>query len=134
MRNHKVKPIIAAVMALLLMGLSLLEGFGGKAYAAGREIMATVAGSGSMAFSGVFGHSDTTHGFVFEVSAGNALFTDTDGSWARQWIELLAGVEVVKGGSDGRFNPSAYGTREQAVAMILRMLTVCRNVDLQWAD
>ncbi|MFC4303699.1 cadherin-like beta sandwich domain-containing protein, partial [Cohnella boryungensis] len=71
---------------------------------------------------------------VFEVSAGSALFTDTDGSWARQWIELLAGVEVVKGGSDGRFNPSAYGTREQAVAMILRMLTVCRNVDLQWAD
>ncbi|MFB9279463.1 cadherin-like beta sandwich domain-containing protein [Cohnella cellulosilytica] len=71
---------------------------------------------------------------VFDEPAGNVSFTDTTGSWARQWIELLAGVEVVKGGGDGKFNPGAHATREQAVAMILRMLTVCRNVDLQWGD
>lgn len=71
---------------------------------------------------------------IFDESAGNVSFSDTTGNWARQWIELLAGADVVAGEGEGKFNPSAYATREQAVAMILRMLTVCRNVDLQWVD
>ncbi|QJD85675.1 cadherin-like beta sandwich domain-containing protein [Cohnella herbarum] len=71
---------------------------------------------------------------IFDESIGNASFADTTGNWARQWIELLAGADVVKGQGDNKFNPSAYATREQAVALILRMLAVCRNVDLQWID
>lgn len=71
---------------------------------------------------------------IFDESAGNVSFSDTTGNWARQWIELLAGADVVAGEGAGKFNPGAYATREQAVAMILRMLAVCRNVDLQWVD
>nr|WP_286672297.1 cadherin-like beta sandwich domain-containing protein [Cohnella hashimotonis] len=61
-------------------------------------------------------------------------FPDTTYSWARAYIEQMAGADIVKGLDDGKFYPGAAATREQAVTMILRMLTVSRNIDLKLID
>ncbi|MHA6482393.1 cadherin-like beta sandwich domain-containing protein [Paenibacillus sp. strain BS8-2] len=71
---------------------------------------------------------------IFDESTGNTPFSDTTESWARPWIEQLAGADVLNGEGNGKFLPEVNTTREQAVAMILRMLSVCRNVNLQWAN
>ncbi|MFD0674698.1 cadherin-like beta sandwich domain-containing protein [Cohnella sp. GCM10027633] len=71
---------------------------------------------------------------VFDQTSGNASFSDAMDSWARPYIERLAGADIVKGSDDGRFHPNADASREEAVMMILRMLTVCRNVDLGLVD
>ncbi|MDG0811145.1 cadherin-like beta sandwich domain-containing protein [Cohnella rhizosphaerae] len=71
---------------------------------------------------------------VFDQTTGNAYFSDTSDSWARPYIAQMADADIVRGAGDGKFYPNAYTTREQAVAMIVRMLTVCRNVDLQLID
>ncbi|MFC3803718.1 cadherin-like beta sandwich domain-containing protein [Cohnella sp. GCM10012308] len=61
-------------------------------------------------------------------------FPDTTYSWARAYIGQMAGADIVKGLEDGKFYPNAVATREQAVTMILRMLTVSRNIDVQLID
>ncbi|RKP54029.1 hypothetical protein D7Z26_11610 [Cohnella endophytica] len=71
---------------------------------------------------------------VFGQTTGNTYFSDTSDSWARQSIDQMAEADIVIGAGDGMFYPKAYSTREQAVAMILRMLTVCRNIDLKLID
>lgn len=71
---------------------------------------------------------------VFDQTTGNAYFSDTSDSWARSYIAQMADANIVRGAGDGKFYPNAYTTREQAAAMMIRMLTVCRNVDLQLID
>ncbi|QTH42825.1 cadherin-like beta sandwich domain-containing protein [Cohnella sp. LGH] len=68
---------------------------------------------------------------VFAQTISNVYFSDTSDNWARPYIEQLADADIVRGAGDGKFYPHAYTTREQAAAMIIRMLTVSRNVHLQ---
>ncbi|MFC5404806.1 cadherin-like beta sandwich domain-containing protein [Cohnella soli] len=71
---------------------------------------------------------------VFDQEAGRAAFSDTSDSWARESIAQMADANIVRGVSADKFVPNGSATREQAVVMILRMLTVCRNIDLQLVD
>ncbi|MDG0814153.1 S-layer homology domain-containing protein [Cohnella rhizosphaerae] len=68
---------------------------------------------------------------VLDQTAEEINFPDTTYSWARAYIEQMAGADIVRGLDDGKFYPGAAATREQAVTMILRMLTVSRNIDLK---
>lgn len=71
---------------------------------------------------------------VFDQTTEKAAFSDTEHSWARLFIDQMADADIVRGLTDDKFYPNAFATREQAVIIILRMLTVCRNVDLQLVD
>ena len=71
---------------------------------------------------------------VFDETIGNAFFSDTSDSWARRYIDQMAEADIVGGMGGAMFYPNAPATREQAVAIIVRMMTVCRNVDLQLID
>ncbi|WP_167434103.1 cadherin-like beta sandwich domain-containing protein [Paenibacillus silvae] len=71
---------------------------------------------------------------VWEEPSADHRFTDTQGSWARSVIDHMAEAGIIRGTGNDRFSPDASATREQAIMMILRMLTVCRNVEVSLID
>ncbi|MGO4545115.1 S-layer homology domain-containing protein [Paenibacillus sp. 2TAB23] len=69
------------------------------------------------------------------LNAGKAsngkLFSDIQGSWAQEAILTVADAGIVSGVGNDTFNPNAAATREQAVAMILRLLNVTLELGLK---
>ncbi|MFJ6209518.1 NEAT domain-containing protein [Lysinibacillus sp. NPDC092081] len=55
-------------------------------------------------------------------SAKETAFTDVKGKWYENEVQALAEVGIVTGVNSTTFNPTANITRQQAAAMILRML------------
>jgi hypothetical protein len=56
----------------------------------------------------------------FEASSGT--FTDVEGIWAADYINLIAHFGWVEGVGDGQFNPNANMSRAEAAAIVNRML------------
>jgi hypothetical protein len=50
------------------------------------------------------------------------IFTDVEGNWAEDYINLIAGFGWIQGAGNGTFNPSAQMTRAEAAAIVNRML------------
>ncbi|PYE47770.1 S-layer family protein, partial [Paenibacillus barcinonensis] len=71
---------------------------------------------------------------VWDEPSAATRFTDTTDSWARSVIDQMAEAGIIRGTGNDRFSPDASATREQATVMILRMLTVCRNVEVPLTD
>ncbi|WEK53590.1 MAG: S-layer homology domain-containing protein [Candidatus Cohnella colombiensis] len=64
------------------------------------------------------------------VPASTSSFSDTSSSWASQYIEQLHNAGIVTGTGNNQFQPNAHATRDQSVAMILRMLNKTLNLGL----
>ncbi|MCL2392001.1 MAG: S-layer homology domain-containing protein, partial [Oscillospiraceae bacterium] len=60
--------------------------------------------------------------FFSEFSATNNAFSDIEGNWAENYINLVAQFGWVQGAGDGTFNPNALMTRAEAAAIVNRML------------
>ncbi len=56
-----------------------------------------------------------------------AIFKDTEGHWAKDYIEELTVKGVIAGDGAGNFNPDAYVTREQFLKMLL--ISACKDSD-----
>lgn len=64
--------------------------------------------------------------FDMNVSSGVKIqFADNDSisSWAYQYVEQAAAMEIIQGDNEGRFNPRESATRAQAATMLYRVLT-----------
>jgi endo-1,4-beta-xylanase len=57
-------------------------------------------------------------------------FSDMQGNFAENAINEFAQMGIISGMGDGKFDPNANATREQAVVMILRMLNIDLNLGL----
>ncbi|BBI35649.1 hypothetical protein KCTCHS21_50480 [Cohnella abietis] len=64
------------------------------------------------------------------VPASTSSFSDTSSSWASQYIEQLHNAGIISGTGKNQFQPNAHATRDQSVAMILRMLNKTLNLGL----
>ena len=51
-----------------------------------------------------------------------SMFTDIEGNWAQDYINLIAQFGWVQGAGDGTFNPNALMTRAETSAIVNRML------------
>ncbi len=49
-------------------------------------------------------------------------FLDMEGHWSKTYVEVAAGLEIIKGYDDGSFRPDGRVTYPEAVTMILRAL------------
>ncbi|WP_438445102.1 S-layer homology domain-containing protein [Gorillibacterium sp. sgz5001074] len=70
---------------------------------------------------------------VLSMSAagGASKFSDISGHWAADYIDQLSQAGIVNGVSEGRFALNDTATREQSVAIIIRMLNVVLDLGLQ---
>lgn len=57
-------------------------------------------------------------------------FSDTTNYWAQQYIEQLHNAGIVYGKSGNMFGPKENASREESVAMIIRMLNVTLDLGL----
>ena len=60
--------------------------------------------------------------FFSAFTATENAFSDIDGNWAENYINLVAQFGWVQGSGDGTFNPNANMTRAEAAAIVTRML------------
>jgi len=60
--------------------------------------------------------------FFSEFSATDNAFSDIEGNWAENYINLVAQFGWVQGAGDGTFNPNALMTRAEVAAIVNRML------------
>jgi len=60
--------------------------------------------------------------FFSEFSATENAFSDIEGNWAEDYINLVAQFGIVQGVGNGAFNPDALLARNEAAAMVNRML------------
>ena len=60
--------------------------------------------------------------FFTEFEAEENVFTDVEGNWAEDYINLIAQFGWVQGAGDGTFNPNANMTRAETAAIVNRML------------
>jgi len=60
--------------------------------------------------------------FFSEFEATDNVFSDVQGNWAENYINLVAEFGWVQGAGDGTFNPNANMTRAEAAAIVNRML------------
>jgi|GEM_PF-2413065 len=60
--------------------------------------------------------------FFTDFEASTGMFTDIEGNWAEDYINLIAGFGIVQGVGDGTFNPDAALSRAEAAAIVNRML------------
>lgn len=67
---------------------------------------------------------------VIMPSAVTSYFSDTSNSWANQYIEQLHNAGIVNGSSGKQFKPDDHASRDEAVAMILRMLNKSLGLNL----
>nr|WP_230986463.1 S-layer homology domain-containing protein [Cohnella fermenti] len=69
---------------------------------------------------------------VLSMSAANGAskFSDINGHWAAENIEQLNRAGIVDGVGDGKFAPNSTATRDQSVAIIMRMLNIVLDLDL----
>jgi hypothetical protein len=69
---------------------------------------------------------------VLNMSAPNGAsnFSDISGHWAADNIEQLSQAGIVNGVSDGKFAPNDTATRDQSVAIIMRMLNIILDLGL----
>lgn len=69
---------------------------------------------------------------VLTMSAANGAskFSDISGHWAANHIEQLSQAGIVQGVGDGKFAPSNVATRDQSVAIIIRMLNIVLDLEL----
>lgn len=58
-------------------------------------------------------------------------FADIQGNWAQTNIEALAGLGILNGMGNGRFEPSGSATRAESATMIVRTLNASLNLGLQ---
>ncbi|MBP2898784.1 endo-1,4-beta-xylanase [Escherichia coli] len=62
--------------------------------------------------------------------ANGTTFSDIEGNWAANYIKQLSQAGIVNGVGDGKFAPKATASREQSVAIIVRMLNVVLDLEL----
>ena len=58
-------------------------------------------------------------------------FKDVSGNWAEAEINTLSDMGIVKGKSDGLFEPNTKATRYESLLMILRMLNFSLDFSLE---
>lgn len=58
-----------------------------------------------------------------DLTAGTSSLKDVNQSWAKDYINACAQAGIIKGYSNGTFNPGGTATRAEAVAMVYRMLS-----------
>ncbi|WP_169823473.1 endo-1,4-beta-xylanase [Paenibacillus yonginensis] len=68
---------------------------------------------------------------ILNMNAANGTkFSDIDTNWAANYINQLSQAGIVSGVGDGKFAPNATATREQSVAIIVRMLNIVLDLGL----
>jgi len=68
---------------------------------------------------------------ILNMSAANETkFSDIGGNWAANYINQLSQAGIVNGVGDGKFAPNATVTREQSIAIIMRMLNIVLDLGL----
>ncbi|GGH35847.1 endo-1,4-beta-xylanase [Paenibacillus segetis] len=68
---------------------------------------------------------------ILNMSAANGTkFSDINGNWAADYINQLSQAGIVNGVGDGKFAPKATATRDQSVAIIMRMLNIVLDLGL----
>lgn len=60
--------------------------------------------------------------YEFATAAPKSQFTDTQGHWAKNYIDALAEAKIITGYPDGSFKPEAPVTRAEMVVMLTRLL------------
>jgi len=69
---------------------------------------------------------------ILNMSAANGTkFSDINGNWAADYINQLSQAGIVDGVGNGKFAPNATATREQSVAIIMRMLNIVLDLELK---
>ena len=76
--------------------------------------------NGELSQGGAHPELKLTHFSEYAVLANRVSFTDIASHWAREDIEYLASLNIVKGLSDGRFHPSGQVSRAEFAAMLAR--------------
>ncbi|HHX23720.1 MAG TPA: DUF4430 domain-containing protein [Thermoanaerobacterales bacterium] len=69
----------------------------------------------------------TTHFSTYFTKESIEDFTDTENHWAKKEIGVLAGKGIIRGKGEGIFEPDAYITRAEFVALITRVLGYDEN-------
>ncbi|CAM3765440.1 endo-1,4-beta-xylanase [Cohnella lubricantis] len=68
---------------------------------------------------------------VLNTSAANGTkYSDLDGNWAADYINQLSQAGIVNGVGGDKFAPNATATRDQSVAIIIRMLNIVLDLGL----
>ncbi|WP_372632926.1 fibronectin type III domain-containing protein [Cohnella sp.] len=75
---------------------------------------------GDVSHAGSGAELKLNHFSEYAVLAERKSFSDIASHWAREDIEYLASLKIVKGLEDGRFNPSGEVTRAEFAAMLAR--------------
>ncbi|WP_336771070.1 S-layer homology domain-containing protein [Paenibacillus sp. MMO-58] len=65
--------------------------------------------------------------FALRLGTGTTTFGDTQNSWARESIQILASFGVINGYSDGTFRPDDKITRAEMIAMISKIFIMQEN-------
>ncbi|QGQ99813.1 hypothetical protein EHS13_35590 [Paenibacillus psychroresistens] len=68
---------------------------------------------------------------TIKASTSGKQFSDVKGNWAQNAINAAADAGIISGTGNGKFDPNANATKEQSVAMILRMLNVTLDLGLK---